>query len=820
MRFNRSFGLSNYSSLRLLIGPEVVCESGMTEQSQSSAVDSATKARLFLSYGRRDAAPLAKRLREDLERERFEVWQDNRQIKAGQIWEQEIRDGLRSTQLVVALLSPHAVRVRDPRNPESNDGVCLDEISFARFAQPQTPIVPVMALPCEPPLCIFRLDYVEMTRWSESEDEYQQGFQRLLNGIESSLQGKVCYRPWESWLRPLDSEAYLAERRQGFIGRQWLFDQIDAWRAASVRERALLILGEPGIGNTALVAQLVHLNPGGQVLAFHCCRADRVDTLEPGRFVQSVAAMIASQLPCYAAQLADGTLADELRDERVYRDAAGAMERGVLDPLERLAGPPDGTRYVLVDALDEALAYRGSGQNLVDLLASRLERLPAWLRVVATSRPEPEILEKLGGLRATVLNAQAEDNRADVDAYIAARLASPNLAERLAATRLTADTAQSRLADAAAGNFLYAKQVLNGLERDQLSFDSLEQLPRGLEGIYHQFFLRVFPGRESFNQARRLLEVVVAAPEPLPGAFLAPATGLNADYEIPELFARLGAFVVAQEEDLIRRYRDYLAASDVAWWVKHYQDSRDKYATADQPLALIDRSPKIATIYSLYHRSLGEWLRSPTNTRFRVSARRGHESLARMCLAERRNGVRAMSVYAFRFLLPHLRQAEMWEEFGEVCNDHPYVQSFIEAGLLSNLVHELLAGIDALKLRPEMDRLPPALIWLYRFGWQPVTVAMYTDGIQRMRYAFGLMLRIVKEDPTRLNWLVALFEESRKECILRGFLQSGASEEGDRGNEASKSWLIHWCRQGLQMIRDAGVKMDPFFSEWLEELEK
>ena len=56
-------------------------------------------------------------------------------------------------------------------------------------------------------------------------------------------------------------------------GRQWLFDAIEAWRTDPNRPRALLITGDPGIGKSAIVAQLVHLNPGGQVLAYHCCRA-------------------------------------------------------------------------------------------------------------------------------------------------------------------------------------------------------------------------------------------------------------------------------------------------------------------------------------------------------------------------------------------------------------------------------------------------------------------------------------------------------------------------------------------------------------------
>jgi predicted ATPase len=58
----------------------------------------------------------------------------------------------------------------------------------------------------------------------------------------------------------------------------------------------LLITGEPGIGKSAIVAALVDGNSEGQVLAYHCCRADTPATLEPARFVRSLAGMLAARL--------------------------------------------------------------------------------------------------------------------------------------------------------------------------------------------------------------------------------------------------------------------------------------------------------------------------------------------------------------------------------------------------------------------------------------------------------------------------------------------------------------------------------------------
>ena len=77
------------------------------------------KARLFLSYGRSDVAGLASRLRIDLEKPSYDVWQDTCEIRAGNEWEDQTADDLRRTQVVVALLSPDAVLLAtDPNSPD------------------------------------------------------------------------------------------------------------------------------------------------------------------------------------------------------------------------------------------------------------------------------------------------------------------------------------------------------------------------------------------------------------------------------------------------------------------------------------------------------------------------------------------------------------------------------------------------------------------------------------------------------------------------------------------------------------------------------
>jgi hypothetical protein len=116
-----------------------VCDDCDGRWAGARAPDAEPSARpaVFLSYGRRDAADLASRLAAYLEAAGYDVWQDTPRIESGRGWEVQIEDGLRSAQLLVALLSPHAVRIgANSDTPDGLENLCPDEISFARFARP------------------------------------------------------------------------------------------------------------------------------------------------------------------------------------------------------------------------------------------------------------------------------------------------------------------------------------------------------------------------------------------------------------------------------------------------------------------------------------------------------------------------------------------------------------------------------------------------------------------------------------------------------------------------------------------------------------
>jgi WD40 repeat protein len=440
---------------------------------------------------------------------------------------------------------------------------------------------------------------------------------------------KLVLEPWD--FRPL-----LAEKIKGFTGREWLFQEIDEWRARG-SSAVLLIAGEPGVGKSAIVAALVHRNPGGQVLGYHCCRADTPATLEPAGFVRSLAAMFSARLDDYAAMLGGSFIADTLR--RSDTDPISAFEAAILGPLHKIKMPEGGRFYLLIDSLDEALA-RIHRPTIVDALSTRLDRLPSWLGIVATTRNDPAVLSQLGGLRAHILSAQDPRNQDDVRRFIRYRLAQPILRDQTRGCSKMLAGLEKDLLRSSAGNFLFVTTALNAVECGQLSFDQIENLPPGLSSLYKIFFHRLFrDAGVDFGVSRRILETMAAAREALNREQIAAASGLDAEEDLPLILSRLASFVPASE-----------------------------------------------CRYAFFHKSLSDWLTGWDNRQdqpfagpYHLNLQKGWIQLANWCWAEYQRGSLNISSYCLRHLPAHLHQVGRDDALRNVLSDFNFLQRKLEA---------------------------------------------------------------------------------------------------------------------------------------------
>jgi hypothetical protein len=272
------------------------------------------------------------------------------------------------------------------------------------------------------------------------------------------------------------------------------------WLAS--RRQVLWITGEAGIGKSALAAWLCDRRP--EIAGAHYCRygnASRSDR----KALLSLAWQLSTQLPDYQSRLNASDL-DAVRAETNLR---GLFDRLFVEPFNGLFPTSERSVVLLIDALDEAVA-RGTN-DLASLIGADWNRTPSWLRLIVTSRPhEAAINSALQSLDPWTVDAGREENREDIRTYLRRELRA------FAGNHPPKKATVEDILERSEGLFLYAWWVREELAADRLSLANVEAFPRGLGGIYNQFFQRYFPDlREYAERWRPVIETICAARQPL-----------------------------------------------------------------------------------------------------------------------------------------------------------------------------------------------------------------------------------------------------------------------------------------------------------------
>ena len=233
--------------------------------------------------------------------------------------------------------------------------------------------------------------------------------------------------------------------------------------------------------------------------------------------------------------------------------------------------------------MDEALAHP-KRPTIVEVLAARIHYLPRWLGIVATTRSEPAVLSQLRGLLFQAIRADDPKNMGDVEAFILRRLREPALDAKVSASGKTLEEVATALLRSSAGNFLFVTTAIDAVEGGQLRFDDIENQPPGrLSSLYEVFFNRLFRNAGlDFQSAGQLLEVIAAAREPLTRKQIAAVTGLEAEKALPPLLGRLAAFVP------VREGRYSLFHRSLFEWLTGWDAQQDQALAGPYHLSLVD----------------------------------------------------------------------------------------------------------------------------------------------------------------------------------------------------------------------------------------
>ncbi len=654
-----------------------------------------TPLNIFMSYGHTEE-PIVRRIKERLEARGHTVWYDASEIKVGDEWRDKIAQGVASSNGVIACLSKHAFR---------DGGVCHDEVDIAIGVRGGN-IKTILLDPegeVRPPTAISHIQWLDMALWHEKlaagPEVFDPWFERcmaeLIRVVESDeslqFQGEIT-RISERLTVFADNSrrAYLLARP--FQGRAWLAEQVAAWVESRDTPRVCLVTGDAGVGKSAFAAHLSHWGWKlyGRVAASFFCEAGRGIYNDPRIVIQTLAYLLACRIPQYRTLLA---AALERRNDLGAMNADDLFALLIGDPLTHAIDGGHECMLIVVDGIDEA----GDAETnpLAETLARYANRLPAWMKILVTSRRVSAATAPFGtGVEHIDLSSSSANNMGDVRDFLAARLEHTHGAEP------GFEAAVDTLAKASGGIFLYASLMADAILKHNVTLaDAAITCPQGLSEMFYQWFRWTFPDLREYRETfREALALIAAAP----GGAL-PVT------ELPLIFGWDGN----TQNDFLRR---------VEVFVRRIEDDRD------------------GTSIAFAHAFIAEWLQSAD-----AGAYQSLPDVARSLIMHRWLEIaepsfcRALTEYETLHLLDLLEQtdkdayAEFWKsrrrvnelsgKAGKICN------SIRGAGRVSEAVSLAKGFMRHYTTHPEVFEVN-RLAWVSNYATWSIELNRYSDAEQ------------------------------------------------------------------------------------------
>jgi hypothetical protein len=301
-----------------------------------------------------------------------------------------------------------------------------------------------------------------------------------------------------------DETRHIADKTRDFVGREFVRKAIETFTADSP-SGFFLVSGDPGIGKTAVAAELV--KSGGHAHHFNILKKG-VATADA--FLSNVCAQLIlrhrlplAELPARAT--ADGGFLEELLDLVVH-------------------GDPATSHLIVVDALDEV------ADPTIPVGANPLylpPKLPDGVFVIATARERgPWGFEHEGGIE---IGSRSKDNRRDIERYLELVAARPTIATSLAARDASVDDFVATLWDKSEGNFMYLHHVVPEIERGAYDPAKLDEIPTGLETYYADHWVRMVGTDPNDWLAHKLpvITTLAVVREPIPIELIASYSGVD-----------------------------------------------------------------------------------------------------------------------------------------------------------------------------------------------------------------------------------------------------------------------------------------------------
>lgn len=267
-----------------------------------------------------------------------------------------------------------------------------------------------------------------------------------------------------------DFSSYITEKTNGFVGRQWVFDEISRFLEDNTKGYFFL-RGDPGIGKTSLAAQMVKQN--GYLHHFNL-RSEGIN--KASSFLRSISAQL----------IASYNLDHSYISPDSYEDA-GFLNKLLAEVSRKLRS--NEKCVILIDALDEVdVAGLADGTNRLYLP----KIVPEGIFIIVTLRNDERLMPRIDCQKdELIIKHNSSRNIADLKDYIVAYVNNNDLVGYLQANDLRAQEFVNLIAEKSEGNFMYLRYVLPEISSGAYTERNPTEIPVGLKGYYEDHWRRM-----------------------------------------------------------------------------------------------------------------------------------------------------------------------------------------------------------------------------------------------------------------------------------------------------------------------------------------
>jgi hypothetical protein len=340
---------------------------------------------------------------------------------------------------------------------------------------------------------------------------------------------------------PQSLDEIIAEKTQGFVGRQYVFKAIRNF--LNQQPKGYFILeADPGVGKSAILARFVQLFKGHCLTHFN---GQSLGAIDAKQFLTNICTQLIAGYGLNYPSLPENTTEGPDVLITLLREASQKL-------------PPGKKLVVVVDALDEVDSSKQStGSNVLYLP----DALPNNVYFILSKRPQELLLPPPTYRRTFDLMQYPAESEIDARYYAEKRLQqSPQIQQWVTERNSTPETFLTELVAKSKNNFMYLRYVLNDINDGLYQNETLDGLPTGLREYYQKHWQIMGMNAEPLPIDKiRTIYVLSEAREPVSRRLLAQLMAVE-EYTLPPVLKKWQQFLRLQKVEGETRYTVYHAS--------------------------------------------------------------------------------------------------------------------------------------------------------------------------------------------------------------------------------------------------------------------